>query len=215
MHAQLFKQLHPEWQVVLTPHKVLIESIASSIDSEKVAPKSELIFRALSQPLSNTKVVIFGQDPYPTLGHAHGLAFSVNKNVSPLPPSLRNIFEELSNDLGEAKRSNGDLSNWFNQGVLLLNRILTTEIGSSMAHATVGWQAVTNSVAEELGKHDVVAILWGKSAGELRKFFREEFVIESVHPSPLSAYRGFFGSKPFSACNEILIRNGLAPIDWK
>jgi len=215
LHAQLFKQLHPEWQVVLAPHKDLIQSIANSIDSNKVAPTFEQIFRALSQPLSNTTVVIFGQDPYPTLGHAHGLAFSVNETVSPLPPSLRNIFEELSNDLGVSKRSNGDLSDWFNQGVLLLNRILTTEIGSSMAHATLGWQTVTNSVAEELGKRDVVAILWGKSAGELKKYFRAELVIESVHPSPLSAYRGFFGSKPFSASNELLKRNGLAPIDWK
>jgi uracil-DNA glycosylase len=172
------------------------------------------IFRAFTFPISSTKVVIFGQDPYPTAGHAHGLAFSVDGKIDPLPPTLRNIFEELASDTGTEKRTNPDLSDWFNQGVLLLNRILTTEIGSSMAHAALGWQTVTNSVAEELGKHDVVAIFWGKSAGELKGYFREEMSIESVHPSPLSAYRGFFGSKPFTRTNKILLHNKISPINW-
>jgi len=214
LHAQLFKQLHPEWQVVLADHEVLIETIESQLDPGLVTPPISRIFRALTFPISATKVVIFGQDPYPTAGHAHGLAFSVDREVGPLPPTLRNIFEELASDTGTARRTNPDLSDWFNQGVLLLNRILTTEIGSSMAHAALGWQTVTNSVAEELGKHDVVAIFWGKSAGELKGYFRKELSIESVHPSPLSAYRGFFGSKPFTTTNNILIDNKISPINW-
>ena len=157
--------------------------------------------------------MIFGQDPYPTRGHAHGLAFSVDQSVTTLPPSLRNIFTELSSDCG-VTRNSGDLSDWFGQGVLLVNRVLTTHIGVSLAHSDFGWQDVTHAVAQELGKHDVVAILWGKSAGELAHYFRPEWRIESVHPSPLSAYRGFFGSKPFSRCNEILLVNQKTPIRW-
>jgi uracil-DNA glycosylase len=157
--------------------------------------------------------VIFGQDPYPSKGHAHGLAFSVDKSVEPLPPSLRNIYAELATDCG-ITRTQGDLSDWFDQGVLLINRVLTTETGVSLAHSDFGWQQVTDAVAQELGKHDVVAILWGKSAGELSQNFRPGWCIESVHPSPLSAYRGFFGSKPFSRCNEISISNGKTPIVW-
>ena len=157
--------------------------------------------------------MIFGQDPYPTKGHAHGLAFSVDKFVEPLPPSLRNIFAELATDCG-VTRTQGDLSDWFDQGVLLVNRVLTTEIGVSLAHSDIGWQEVTDAVALELGRHDVVAILWGKSAGELSQYFRPDWRIESVHPSPLSAYRGFFGSQPFSRCDQILISRGKNPIVW-
>ena len=158
-------------------------------------------------------MVIFGQDPYPTKGHADGLAFSVANNVSPLPPSLRNIFKELSTDCG-VTRTGGDLSDWFDQGVMLINRILTTNTGSSLTHADIGWKEITDSVAEELGKHNVVAILWGKSAGELLEYFPEDCRIQSAHPSPLSAYRGFFGSKPFSRCNNILVAHGKTPIRW-
>ncbi|CAN2198354.1 Ung Uracil DNA glycosylase [Candidatus Nanopelagicaceae bacterium] len=214
MHAPLFNQLHPEWQELLHPHKELIDSIDSKISKTSIAPDRENIFRTLKKSPSTTKVVIFGQDPYPTAGHAHGLAFSVDQSVSKLPASLRNIFEELATDLGSAKRTNGDLSDWSDQGVLLLNRILTTEVGSSMAHAHLGWQEITAAVAHELGKRDVVAILWGKPAGELKSFFRSVFVIESAHPSPLAAYRGFFGSKPFSRANLILENHGVAPINW-
>ena len=158
-------------------------------------------------------MVIFGQDPYPTQGHAHGLAFSVDDSVRPLPPSLRNIFTELSDDCG-ITRKQGDLSDWFDQGVMLLNRVLTTQTGSSLAHSDFGWQEITDAVAKELGEHQVVAILWGKSAGELAPYFSAQRCIESVHPSPLSAYRGFFGSKPFSKCNAILARNKLEMISW-
>ena len=178
-----------------------------------IAPGFSHVFRSLSRPIKSTNAVIFGQDPYPTRGHAHGLAFSVDQSVTALPPSLRNIFAELSSDLGVTRRS-GDLSDWFDQGVLLVNRVLTTQSGSSLAHSNFGWQEVTDAVAQELGRHDVVAILWGKSAGELSRYFRPEWRIESVHPSPLSAYRGFFGSKPFSRCNEILVSHQKSAIHW-
>ena len=211
--AQLFDQLHADWQKVLQPHRNLIGHIESKLKSVDLAPDFSQVFRALSRSIESTKVVIFGQDPYPTSGHAHGLAFSVDESVTTLPPSLRNIFTELSSDLGTIRES-GDLSDWFDQGVLLINRVLTTKIGTSLAHSDLGWQKVTDAVAQELGKHDVVAILWGKSAGELGKHFRPEWRIESVHPSPLSAYRGFFGSQPFSRCNEILTMHQKSAIHW-
>jgi uracil-DNA glycosylase len=211
--VHLFDQLHPDWQRVLTPHKDLIDEIEKKLVGVVHTPEFSRVFRSLTRSIASTKVVIFGQDPYPSRGHAHGLAFSVDSSVSPLPPSLRNIFTELSTDVC-VTRSSGDLTDWFEQGVLLINRVLTTEVGSSLAHADLGWQHVTNAVAQELGKHDVVAILWGKSAGELTLYFRPEWRIESVHPSPLSAYRGFFGSKPFSRCNEILRSYGQTPVKW-
>jgi uracil-DNA glycosylase len=210
--AQLFEQLHSDWQGVLSSKRELIGHIESKLDGS-VAPDYSKIFRALSNSIQSTSVVIFGQDPYPTKGHAHGLAFSVDNSVSPLPPSLRNIFEELRTDCG-ITRNSGDLSDWFAQGVMLMNRVLSTETGASMAHLNLGWQEITDAVAQELGKHDVVAILWGKNAGELAEYFRADWRIESVHPSPLSAYRGFFGSKPFSRCNEILESSNKISIRW-
>lgn len=213
MPVHLFDQLHPDWQSVLTPHKDLIDEIEKKLVDVDHTPEFSRIFRSLTHSIASTKVVIFGQDPYPSRGHAHGLAFSVDGSVSPLPPSLRNIFTELSTDVG-VTRTLGDLTDWFEQGVLLINRVLTTEVGSSLAHADLGWQQVTNAVAQELGKHDVVAILWGKSAGESSPYFRPEWRIESVHPSPLSAYRGFFGSNPFSKANEILDKHGIPAISW-
>ena len=198
---------------MLAPHREIVCEIEGKLVDCDHVPDFSNVFRCLTRPIGSTKVVIFGQDPYPSKGHAHGLAFSVDQSVSPLPPSLRNIFTELSTDIG-ITRTSGDLSNWFDQGVLLVNRVLTTETGTSFAHANFGWQQITNSVAQELGKHELVAILWGKSAGELAPYFRPEWRIESVHPSPLSAYRGFFGSKPFSRCNEILSRCGQTPVKW-
>ncbi len=213
MPAQLFEQLHADWKVVLQPHRELIHEIEEKLVGVDVAPDFRNIFRSLTQSIQSTSVVIFGQDPYPSKGHAHGLAFSVEKSVSPLPPSLRNIFTELSTDCG-VTRTSGDLSDWFDQGVLLVNRVLSTTTGLSLAHSEFGWQEITDVVAQELGKREVVAILWGKNAGELSRHFRPEMIIESVHPSPLSAYRGFFCSKPFSRCNEILIAHGKKPIRW-
>jgi uracil-DNA glycosylase len=211
--VQLFDQLHPQWQVELARHKDLIDTIDSHIANTAVAPDYKVIFRALSRPIDSTRVVIFGQDPYPTKGVAHGLAFSVDSSVEKLPPSLRNIYKELQADLG-VTRINGDLSDWANQGVMLVNRILSTEVGKSMAHDTLGWQQITETVAQLLGDRDVIAVLWGSSALELKKYFKEGSVISSVHPSPLSAYRGFFGSQPFSKINTKLREKGLKEITW-
>jgi len=211
--AQLFSQLHPDWKDVLTPYIDSIERIEQEVIVQNISPEFHNVFRSLGQSIESTKVVIFGQDPYPTKGHADGLAFSVDRNISPLPASLRNIYKELLSDC-EISRDHGDLSDWFDQGVMLINRILTTNIGSSLTHLDLGWKEITASVAEELGKHNVVAILWGKNAGELSGNFQERLRIESPHPSPLSAYRGFFGSKPFSRCNDILIALGKTTINW-
>lgn len=198
---------------MLQPYSDLISRIEQEISGTRITPDFANIFRSLTRSITATKVVIFGQDPYPAKGHAHGLAFSVATSVSPLPPSLRNIFTELSSDCG-VSRSQGDLSDWFDQGVMLVNRVLTTHTGSSLVHSKIGWQQITDAVARELGKHEVVAILWGKAAGELAQFFRPEWRIESAHPSPLSAYRGFFGSKPFTRCNDILLAHGMSAVRW-
>ena len=210
---QLFNQLHPEWQEALLSQRSEIDRIDLFLRNRDIAPSFDLIFRALRHPISNTRVVIIGQDPYPTKGHAHGLAFSVDSTVSPLPASLRNIFEELKSDCA-ITRSIGDLSEWADQGVMLLNRILSTEIGSSMAHGKLGWEEITNTIASVLGKQPVVAVLWGRYAAQLAGYFNEEMVITSAHPSPLSAYRGFMGSQPFSAINSKLTELGIPSINW-
>ena len=209
----LFEQLHPQWQVELASHKALIESIDSFITNRSVTPDYNLIFRALNQPIESTRVVIFGQDPYPTKGHAHGLAFSIDSSITTLPASLRNIYKELFADLG-ITRTHGDLSDWADQGVMLINRVLSTEIGKSLAHEKLGWQQITERVAQVLGERDVIAVLWGSAALPLKPFFHEQSVITSVHPSPLSAYRGFFGSSPFSQVNAMLRSKGLQEIHW-
>ncbi len=209
----LFEQLHPQWQVELASHKALIESIDSFISNRSVTPDYNLIFRALNQPIESTRVVIFGQDPYPTKGHAHGLAFSIDSSITNLPASLRNIYKELFSDLG-ITRTHGDLSDWADQGVMLINRVLSTEIGKSLAHEKLGWQEITERVAQVLGERDVIAVLWGSAALPLKPFFPEQSVITSVHPSPLSAYRGFFGSSPFSQVNAMLRSKGLQEINW-
>ena len=209
----LFEQLHPQWQQELVSLKPLIQTIDAYVQQRDIAPSYDYIFRALSQPLDATRVVFFGQDPYPTFGHAHGLAFSVENTVTSLPASLRNIFKELHSDLG-VTRSQGDLSDWCDQGIMLINRILTTDVGKSLAHEKLGWQEITTAVAQILGKNDVIAVLWGNSALELKSFFPDENVVASVHPSPLSAYRGFFGSKPFSQVNAKLLLKGHNTISW-
>lgn len=209
----LFDQLHADWQIELKNHKELIESIDSKIQNQDISPSYDKVFRALSDSLESTKVVIFGQDPYPTKGHANGLAFSVDSEVSPLPASLRNIFKELESDLN-VKKNTGNLSEWSSQGVMLINRVFTTETGVSLAHEKLGWQEISETVAKVLGQRDVIAVLWGNSAQELKRYFKDENVVSSVHPSPLSAYRGFFGSQPFSQVNSKLILKGVTPISW-
>ena len=210
----LIDQLHPDWQEALSELRGQIDLIDSKLQNSDVAPEYESVMRALSVSIESISVVIIGQDPYPTPGHADGLAFSVSSSVTALPASLRNIFKELESDVGIPVSVNGDLSRWARQGVLLLNRILTTESGFSLKHELLGWQEITNEIARTLGQRPVVAILWGKNAQELSHFFDPGLTITSAHPSPLSAYRGFFGSKPFTKCNEILRRYTRPEIQW-
>jgi uracil-DNA glycosylase len=205
--------VHSSWEPIFEPIEGLIIEILSRIKDEKIAPTRELIFKAFSMDLATVRCVIVGQDPYPTPGNATGLAFSVPESVQKIPQSLKNIFTELESDLGISPPPRGDLSRWASSGVLLLNRILTTRIGESESHKNIGWQQVTNHIVIELGKRDVVALLWGKQAQDLQKYFR--YSVESAHPSPLSAYRGFFGSRPFSAVNAHLRSLGREPIDWR
>ena len=190
----------------------LLEQISKNLVSSFI-PEQQSIFRALQIPPDQVKVVIVGQDPYPNAKHAMGLAFSIPAGVAPLPKSLKNIFTELNDDL-VIERSNGDLSDWANQGVLLLNRSLTVEPGKSDSHSNLGWQDFTEKIIQAAASNGALAILWGNEAQKVSNLFADEDVFKSAHPSPLSAYRGFFGSKPFSKVNNRLREKGLIPIKW-
>ena len=190
----------------------LLAQISKNLTSSFI-PEQQSIFRALQIPPDQVKVVIVGQDPYPNPKHAMGLAFSIPAGVAPLPKSLKNIFTELNNDLA-IDRSNGDLSDWANQGVLLLNRSLTVEPGKSDSHSNLGWQDFTEKIIQAAANNGALAILWGNEAQKVSNLFAATDVFKSAHPSPLSAYRGFFGSKPFSKVNKRLIEKGLIPIKW-
>ena len=205
-------EVHPSWQEFFAPHVNTIQGIFSELTNSESTPAREDIFRAFQEPLDSVKVVIVGQDPYPQEGDAHGLAFSVAQGRR-IPASLRNIFKEYEDDLGFPTPTSGDLSAWSREGVLLLNRVLTTEIGKRDAHHASHWAAVTEELARHLGELGVVAILWGSSAHTLSKYF--ENPILAPHPSPLSAYRGFFGSKPFTRANSILVDRGKNAINWE
>ena len=185
----------------------------------RVFPEEKNVFNALElTPFESVKVVILGQDPYHGFGQAHGLSFSVQKGI-PLPPSLRNIYKELQEDIGGELPTEGDLSHWAKQGVLLLNTVLTVEEGNANSHKGMGWERLTNRLIESLNelKHPVIFILWGKPAQDKEKLITNSnhVILKAPHPSPLSAYRGFFGSKPFSRVNDILIQQGQTPIRWK
>ena len=184
----------------------------------RVFPEEKNVFNALElTPFESVKVVILGQDPYHGFGQAHGLSFSVQKGTL-LPPSLRNIYKELQEDLGGELSTEGDLSHWAKQGVLLLNTVLTVEEGNANSHKGMGWERLTNRLIESLNElnHPVIFILWGKPAQDKEKLITNpsHVILKAPHPSPLSAYRGFFGSKPFSKVNEILIQQGQTPIRW-
>ena len=184
----------------------------------RVFPEEKNVFNALElTPFESVKVVILGQDPYHGFGQAHGLSFSVQKGI-PLPPSLKNIYKELQEDLGGELPTEGDLSHWAKQGVLLLNTVLTVEEGNANSHKGMGWERLTNRLIESLNElnHPVIFILWGKPAQDKEKLITNpsHVILKSPHPSPLSAYRGFFGSKPFSRINDILIQQGQIPIRW-
>ena len=185
----------------------------------RVFPEEKNVFTALElTPFESVKVVILGQDPYHGFGQAHGLSFSVQKEI-PLPPSLKNIYKELQEDIGGELPTEGDLSHWAKQGVLLLNTVLTVEEGNANSHKGMGWERLTNRLIESLNglKLPVIFILWGKPAQDKEKLITNpnHVILKAPHPSPLSAYRGFFGSKPFSKVNDILIQQGQTPIRWK
>ena len=180
-------------------------------------PPGELVLRAFQQPFDAVRILIVGQDPYPTPGHAVGLSFSVAPDVRPLPRSLANIFQEYRDDLGLPTPTTGDLSPWTERGVLLLNRVLTVRPGEPAAHRGHGWEPVTDRAIEALVARSspLVAILWGRDAASLKPRLTGVPVITSAHPSPLSAHRGFFGSKPFSRANALLDEQGAGPVDWR
>lgn len=212
----------PDWAEALAPVEDQVHAMGGFLREEIAAgrsylPAGERVLRAFSRPLSEVKVLVVGQDPYPTPGHAVGLSFSVEADVRPIPRSLANIYTELQADLGIAPAQHGDLSAWFEQGVLLLNRVLTVRPGAAASHRGKGWEPVTQCAIEALVDRGgpLVAILWGRDAQSLSPMLGQVPIIASAHPSPLSARAGFFGSRPFSRANELLVQQGGLPIDWQ
>ena len=190
---------------------------AETAAGRRYLPAGENVLRAFVAPLADVRVLIVGQDPYPTPGHPIGLSFAVDPGVRPVPRSLQNIYAELRDDLGIPTPAHGDLTAWSRQGVLLLNRVLTVQAGVSGSHRGKGWEEVTELAIRALVARGtpLVAILWGRDAGTLRPLLGDTPVIASAHPSPLSASSGFFGSRPFSRANELLVAAGAEPIDWR
>lgn len=213
--------IDPSWLPVLESQTRELAEIDSALEREHesgnaVAPDSANILRVLRVPVDSIRVLIVGQDPYPTPGHAAGWAFSVDRAVRPLPRSLTNIFVELRDDLGVDPPNHGDLTSWVERGVALLNTTLTVRVGEAGSHRHLPWRAVTGAIVTTLASRELplVTVLWGNDALWAKPLLGETAVVESAHPSPLSARRGFFGSRPFSRVNELLIRQGAEPIDW-
>lgn len=210
------------WARALEPVAPDIAALGERLRAEVAAgrgylPAGDRVLRAFQRPLDHVKVLIVGQDPYPTPGHPIGLSFAVERDVRPVPRSLQNIYKELASDLGIPPASHGDLSAWADQGIMLLNRVLTVTPGASGSHRGWGWEKVTELAIRTLAARDqpLVAILWGRDAANLRPLLGPTPIIESPHPSPLSASRGFFGSKPFSRANEMLEQAGSTAVDWR
>ena len=213
----LSELVDPGWAAALAPVAQNIAAMGDFLRSQgPYLPAGENVLRAFTYPFDSVRVLIVGQDPYPTPGHAVGLSFSVDRDVRPVPRSLQNIYKELRDDLGVPVAPHGDLTRWAENGVMLLNRVLTVRPGESGSHRGTGWEAVTEAAIRALVARDqpLVAILWGKDAQSLEPMLGTTPVIASVHPSPLSASRGFFGSKPFSRANTILESQGVPPVDW-
>lgn len=211
-----------DWARALAPQEAALRRVGAMLVKEydggiRFLPQPSQVLRALSSPLDKCKVLIVGQDPYPTPGHSVGLAFSVARNTRQLPRSLNNIYKELHSDLGIAPAAHGDLTAWAEQGVLLLNRVLSVPPGRAGAHRGRGWEEITEAVIAVLAarQQPLVSVLWGRDAQRLAPLLAGTEVIESAHPSPLSASRGFFGSKPFSRINTSLVAQGCTPIEWK
>ncbi|MEH3156491.1 MAG: uracil-DNA glycosylase [Gordonia paraffinivorans] len=212
----------PEWAQALAPVENRITEMGRFLrdevaDGRRYLPPGDMVLRAFTRPMREVRVLIVGQDPYPTPGHAVGLSFSVAPDTRPVPRSLQNIFTEYTEDLGLPRPQSGDLSPWADNGVLLLNRVLTVAPGSPASHRGKGWEAVTECAIKALVARDapLVAILWGKDAGSLREWMPDVPTITSAHPSPMSASRGFFGSRPFSRANGALAELGADPVDWR
>ncbi|WP_232678203.1 uracil-DNA glycosylase [Nocardioides sp. R-C-SC26] len=214
----------PDWAQALEPVDEQIAALGGFLREETAAgrhylPAGENIFRAFRRPLADVKVLIVGQDPYPTPGHPIGLSFAVEDDVWPLPRSLVNIYLELRDDLGFTPPRHGDLSGWSDQGVMLLNRVLTVQPGAPASHRRKGWEQVTECAIRALaaradGGRPLAAILWGRDAQALEPILTGIGCVTSAHPSPLSASRGFFGSRPFSRVNALLAERGVPPVDW-
>ncbi|GAA3461734.1 uracil-DNA glycosylase [Saccharothrix longispora] len=210
------------WAAALAPVADRIARMGEFLRAEVAAgrtylPAGENVLRAFQQPFHSVRVLVVGQDPYPTPGHAVGLSFSVSPETRPIPKSLNNIYTEYTADLGHPTPSNGDLTPWTEQGVLLLNRALTVQPGKSNSHRNKGWEPVTEQAIKALAAREtpLVAVLWGSQARALKPMLAPYPCVESVHPSPLSASGGFFGSRPFSKVNELLVQQGAEPVDWK
>lgn len=210
------------WADALEPVADDIAALGDRLRGEVAAgrsylPAGENVLRAFARPRADVKVLIVGQDPYPTPGNPIGLSFAVDRHVRPIPRSLSNIYAELESDLGIPPAPHGDLSAWSDQGVMLLNRVLTVAPGDAGSHRGWGWEKVTELAIRSLVERDapLVAILWGKDAANLRPLLGDTPIVASAHPSPLSARRGFFGSKPFSTANALLERQGATPVDWR
>ena len=214
MNHAIFQPVHSSWFPILEPLQDDVISTFDLVSKGQYIPAMDRILAPLSTPLDEVKVVIVGQDPYPNAEYADGFAFSVQSEVSPYPASLVNIFKELESDLGTPLPADGNLERWSRQGVLLINRTLTTVPGESHSHQRSGWMAITEAIIREVASKGAVGILWGGNAQQMSDYFDSTRVIKSAHPSPLSAYRGFFGSKPYSQCNAMLVENGKTVITW-
>ncbi|WP_255770371.1 uracil-DNA glycosylase [Pseudarthrobacter sulfonivorans] len=224
----LAELMAPDWAEALEPVaaelRQVLTFLAAEVDAgHTVLPSPSNVLRAFRQPLAGVKVLIVGQDPYPTPGHAIGLSFAVDARTRPIPRSLANIYRELESDLGIPPRVHGDLSAWAGQGVLLLNRVMSVRAGAAGSHRGKGWEAITTAAVTAVarrrtpdgGRSPLVAVLWGRDAESVRPLLDGAAVVSSAHPSPLSASRGFFGSKPFSAVNDLLLEQGTTGVTWE
>ena len=211
----------PGWAEALAPVEEDVHRLGDWLREETIAgrpylPTGAAVLRAFEYPFDAVKVLVIGQDPYPTPGHPIGLSFAVDPEVRPVPRSLANIYRELHDDLGVTPPQHGDLRPWSERGVLLLNRVLTVTAGDAGSHRGKGWERVTEQAVRALVARDrpLVAVLWGAQAGSVKPFLGDTPIVASAHPSPLSASRGFFGSRPFSQVNELLVAQGADPVDW-
>ncbi|MDT0167020.1 uracil-DNA glycosylase [Actinotalea sp. AC32] len=214
----------PDWAEALAPVEDRIRALGDALRAETAAgrawlPAPDDVLRAFRRPLADVRVLVLGQDPYPTPGHATGLAFSVAPDVRPIPRSLQNVYREIADDVGGTPGPSGDLTPWAEQGVLLLNRVLTVRAGAPGSHRSLGWQEVTAQAVRVLARRHaegapLVAVLWGRDAATAAPLLGDVPVVAGVHPSPLSASRGFFGSRPFSRVDALLAEQGEPPVDW-